>query len=91
MTDSSYNWVQSDALNNAWYSICISSSGQYVAACVNYDGIWTSSNYGLTWIQTSAPVTNWMSICCSSSGEFLAASDGSGNLYIVRILVQPGT
>jgi len=70
------SWTQTNAPNNQWASICSSSSGQHLAACVLGGYIYTSSNYGSTWTQSTAPnnaTYDWESICSSSSGQFLAA------------------
>jgi hypothetical protein len=69
------------APNAAWKSITSSSTGQYLAACINGGGIYTSSNYGVNWSITNAPSTSWSSITISSSGELLAACNSGGEIY----------
>lgn len=70
---SSRTWTQSDAPAKDWTSITQSSSGQYLAATSNFDGIWTSNNYGANWTKiTSTPTQIWTCIKSSSSGQYLA-------------------
>lgn len=73
------SWVfQATSLNSTsyiWRSITMSSSGQYMAICA-YDsiageGIFYSSNYGLSWYQLSdqPSYSNWGTIALNSSGQ----------------------
>jgi uncharacterized protein YjbI with pentapeptide repeats len=64
-----------------WYSISISSTGEYQTAVVYGGNIWTSSNYGVSWTER-ATVQNWQSVSISSSGQYqTAVSFVSGNIY----------
>jgi hypothetical protein len=76
-------WTQqTSAPPENWNSICCSSSGQFLAACVNSGGIYTSNDSGSTWIlRSSAPQHIWSSICSDSKGQFLAACVNGGGIY----------
>jgi hypothetical protein len=71
-----------------WYSISISSTGQYQSTVVDGGGIYISSNYGVTWTlvpSSSGPPTNgsWVSISLSLNGQYQSTvtRDVSGNIY----------
>lgn len=68
-----------------WYSVAMSSSGQYQAV-VAFDGaIWSSNYYGLKWAQSSAPMQSWTSIAISSSGQYQTAiSYNGGGIWCSR-------
>ena len=57
------------------------SPGQYLAAVVDGEGIYTSNNYGSSWTKSSASVEDWLSITSSSSGQYLAAVVYDGGIY----------
>ena len=65
-----------------WYGIAISSSGQYISACVNGGAIYTSSNYGQTITAVTSTSSNaWYSIAMSSSGQYQTACVNGGAIY----------
>ena len=76
-------------ISGSWTSICSSSDGVNLAACINGGGIYTSPDSGVTWTITSAPSPSpscWSSICSDSTGQYLAAtarndSTNTGNIY----------
>jgi len=78
-------WSTTTAPSSNWSSITISSTGQFMAACINSGGIYTSSNYGTTWTLTSATTAVWSGISMSSSGQYISAcitaTFGTGGIY----------
>jgi hypothetical protein len=69
-----------------WFSISISSSGQYQSAVISdlfyTNKIYTSSDYGNTWsVSSSSPSKFWKSISVSSNGKYQSAI-GSSQIYI---------
>ena len=65
-----------------WFSVSLSSSGQYQTAVARGSGIYTSSNYGQTWTQNnSAPSANWYSVSLSSSGQYQTAVISDGRIH----------
>ena len=78
----SSSWATSTAPATSpnWYSVAMSSNGQYAVAC---DGkvnglLWYSTNYGIKWIQsfTTFQVNRtWTSVAMSESGKYAIACD----------------
>ena len=63
-------------------SIASDSSGQYLAAVANYEGIYTNNNSGAgSWTKTSAPYLSWTAIASDSTGQYLAAVADGGGIY----------
>jgi hypothetical protein len=87
-------WYQVNPLAAAWSSIAMSSSGQYIAACINNtgtgaSGIYLSSNYGATgsWRQINSTAAAWSSIAMSSTGQYIAAcinNTTTGGIYLYK-------
>jgi hypothetical protein len=53
-------WTENTTANTttlAWFSVSMSSSGQYQTAVVQNGGIWNSSDYGSTWSQNATANT----------------------------------
>ena len=75
------NWQQTSAPSAQWKDIASSSSGQFLAAVIQFGQIYTSQNYGGTWTLTNAPSANWFSIASNSSGQYLAAVIQEGEIY----------
>ena len=69
-------WVQTNAPTANWESITSDSSGQYLAAAVQNEYIYTSSDYGNNWTNNtnSSGIRNWIAIASSSNGQYLAAA-----------------
>jgi hypothetical protein len=63
-----------------WYSISLSSSGQYQSAVVFDGNIWTSSDYGNNWTSKATSIS-WYSISLSSSGQYQSAVVNPGNIW----------
>ena len=75
------SWVKTSAPSLNWYSITSDSSGKRLAAVAQWDGIYTSNDYGVTWMKTKAPDLKWYSIASDSSGQRLAAVAYGGGIY----------
>jgi hypothetical protein len=62
----------------------MSASGQYQTAVINgNNGIYYSSNYGLSWTESvGEPTTGieWFSVCCSASGQYQVAVMNTASL-----------
>ena len=73
--------------NRSWYSVAMSSNGQYQTAVVNGGYIYRSNDYGVTWSQVSSydySIVNypigWLSVAMSANGQY--QSVGGDNTYI---------
>ena len=85
LTPANTTWVLNTSVTTGlnWFSISLSSSGQYQSAVINGGGIWGSTNYGRTWLQnTSAPSSTWYSISLSSSGQNQSAVVNGGSIWV---------
>jgi BNR-Asp box repeat len=71
-------WTLTSAPSNNWVCVACSADGNKLAAVAYRDGLYTSTNAGLTWTETSAPTNDyWTSIAVSSDGtRLVAAADG---------------
>ena len=68
-----------------WYSVSLSSTGQYQSAAIDMDYIYTSSDYGVTWTPRTAPgPLRWMCISLSSTGQYQTAGIGTGTGGYIR-------
>jgi len=74
-------WTSTGAPSDGWSSICSSSSGDFLAACVLDGNIYISNNGGSWTSPLHSPTGNWYSICCSSSGQYLAVCESGGFIY----------
>ena len=88
LTPANTTWVLNTSVTTDlnWFSISLSSSGQYQSAVVNSTsningGIWGSTNYGRTWTQINTNPYNWYSISLSSSGQYQSAVVYGGGIY----------
>ena len=85
-------WIQqTNAPINNWIGIASSADGTKVVAAaaesvVNaqpvYQGIYASTNSGLSWSLTGAPITNWTAVASSADGNKLVAAGGVFQIYI---------
>jgi hypothetical protein len=86
------SWIQniSAPTNVSWYSVSLSSSGQYQTAVIysgwegniNSGAIFISSDYGQTWNICSALTNvNWYSVSISSSGQYQVAAGSGVGIY----------
>ena len=73
---SSWSAIQpagSSTSNYPWNAVGCDSSGQYVFACANGYGVWTSSDYGVSWTQShSLPGGTLNQVKCNPSGQYVA-------------------
>jgi hypothetical protein len=68
-----------------WQSVAMSSTGQYICACINNNstgtgvdkGIYTSINYGVTFQQVISTNALWKSVTMSSDGSIVWAVNSS--------------
>jgi photosystem II stability/assembly factor-like uncharacterized protein/predicted acyltransferase (DUF342 family) len=76
--------------NQNWYSVAMSSNGQYQTAVVNGGYIYRSNDYGVTWSQVSSydpySIVNfsvqWSSVAMSANGQYQSVGLNSGYSYI---------
>jgi hypothetical protein len=89
----SYIVTKQNVDSKRWTSITSDSTGQYLAACVYYENIWTSIDYGKSWSSNNnSPKVRWVSITSDSTGQYLAAcaekvddnDDNNGYIYTSR-------
>jgi photosystem II stability/assembly factor-like uncharacterized protein len=89
----SYIVTKQDVNSKRWTSITSDSTGQYLAACVYSEKIWTSIDYGKSWSSNNnSPNVRWVSITSDSTGQYLAAcaqkvddnDDNNGYIYTSR-------
>ena len=66
--------------NANWNSISCSQDGSKIVA-VSGNGIYTSSDYGMTWFSNNAPALNWSTASCSADGNKMAAGAYGDALY----------
>jgi hypothetical protein len=82
-TSSNYgvNWsVQSGSGSRYWNSICMDSTGQYLAASVGGGYIYTSNDWGVTWVQrTNSGSRYWTNVASDSTGQYLVAATSYGS------------
>jgi hypothetical protein len=77
-----------NAPNKEWWSVASSADGNKLVAVVYGEGIYTSTNAGVTWTSNSAPARNWYSVASSADGQKLVAaisalsSVGLGGIYV---------
>jgi photosystem II stability/assembly factor-like uncharacterized protein len=63
----------------------ISSSGQFQYLCATKDGVYISSDYGITFTRVITSTTDnkrWFCITCSSSGQYVAVGNLEGEIYV---------
>jgi hypothetical protein len=85
------SFTQRGGISSRYYTyMAVSSTGQYQAALVNSDGVFFSSDYGLTWANVGlASVSTWGGIYISTDGKIVIAWQGGGstNYYITKDVV----
>uniref|UniRef100_A0A6C0JPL1 Peptidase S74 domain-containing protein n=1 Tax=viral metagenome TaxID=1070528 RepID=A0A6C0JPL1_9ZZZZ len=70
--------------NQSYTGIAISSTGQYLAACINRNFIYVSNSYGIFWTQVTTIGQPYTAISMSSSGQYITAvtsNTASGTTY----------
>jgi hypothetical protein len=67
-----------------WYTVAMSSSGQYMVGAIYGTNISISSDYGKTWTpaQNISNTINWTGLAMSSNGQIIAAAGNGDNIYI---------
>ena len=78
-TSSSVVTASAATVNLTWWSISLSTTGQYQTA-VATGNIYTSSDYGVTWTARESS-RSWKSVSISSTGQYQTAVVNSGYLY----------
>ena len=73
------SWNRTAGPADYWVAMASSADGTRLAVVdQSGNGIWTSTNTGLTWTrQTNAPAIYWSAIASSTDGTRLAATDGN--------------
>ena len=76
-------WTEITAtVGKSWYSISLSSDGQYQTSIVYNSTIHTSSDYGTNWIERTSPGSKlWWSVSVSSTGQYQTAVVNGGNIH----------
>jgi hypothetical protein len=81
-SDYGENWVEKES-NRAWYSIDMSSTGQYMAAGTWGGNIYVSTDYGENWTAKTGYTGNYVDISISGDGKYMLASRYSAGPAIV--------
>ena len=71
-------WYLLPAPTPVWTSITTSADGGVLAAVVNGDRAYVSTNSGLTWLTNNSPSTSWQAIAISADGSRLVAAAYGG-------------
>ena len=76
-------WIERTSTGNKnWFSVSISSDGQYQTALVYNSTIHTSSDYGANWIERTSPGSKlWWSVSVSSTGIYQTAVVNGGKIH----------
>jgi len=68
--------------------VTVSSTGQYQAALVNSNGVYFSSDYGVTWVNVGlSSVSSWGGIRISTDGQIVIAWLTSNQYYITKNII----
>ena len=82
------NWVQntnSPISGNGYYTVSISSTGQYQTIVIENDYIYTSSDYGTTWTKRNTTPDEpklWYGVSVSASGKYQTANASGDYIYV---------
>jgi hypothetical protein len=92
-SDSGASWSQSTLSYNSFKpGLTSSSTGQNLAAIVNYNKPYISNDYGSNWTQlTNSEIpssVNWYSIASSITGQYIVLSTSDGTIYISNNYAQ---
>ncbi|HTV41091.1 MAG TPA: sialidase family protein [Candidatus Sulfotelmatobacter sp.] len=72
--------------NYYWRGVAASADGTRLAAAASQsagDGIYLSTNSGVTWTQAETPPGSWGPVACSADGtELVAVNGGVGGIYV---------
>lgn len=84
-TDFGVTWEQTES-DRTWGNMSCSADGKYVYAATNNttlttNGIYVSSDYGMTFVKTTAPNSAWNGLCVCRNGEMVYAAINGGQVY----------
>lgn len=84
-TDFGVTWEQTES-DRYWGNMSCSADGKYVYAATNNtnpptNGIYVSSDYGVTFVKTTAPNSAWNGLCVCRNGEMVYAAINGGQVY----------
>ena len=79
--DSGVTWTQVNGLptDQTYWASASSADGKYVYFAGLYDGIYSSSDYGVTWTKSLAPASGYLGLKTSADGKYLLAAMGDSN------------
>jgi photosystem II stability/assembly factor-like uncharacterized protein len=77
--DYGVTWTSRDS-ERSWYSVCMSSTGQYQTAVVRNGYIYVSSDYGVTWTQSGASGP-YYGVGMNSTGQYQTAVRMTGYIF----------
>lgn len=75
-------WFTTQAPTLTWTCVASDSTGQYIYAPSISDGIYLSSDFGITFSSTSAPSYSWQSVTTSNNGQIAIVASVDAYLYI---------
>ena len=81
-SDFGINWTPRYSSLN-WYSVSLSSTGQYQTAVVNSGQIHTSSDFGFNWTPRYSSLS-WYSVSLSSTGQYQTAVANNNLIHFSR-------
>ena len=88
-TDTGNTWVQKTTdTTRDWYSVAMTSNGQYQTAVVNNGYIYTSTDTGNTWIAKITFNGYWVSVAMSSNGQYQSAISYRNYIYTSNISLE---
>ena len=70
--------------SGVWSAVAMSTTGQYIMACLNVGYIWYSSNYGESWLSGggySSSGLAFTAIAISATGQYGVAAVNAGSIY----------
>jgi hypothetical protein len=84
-TDFGVTWEARES-DRSWGNMSCSADGKYVYAATNNvspstNGIYVSSDYGVTFVKTTAPNSAWNGLCVCRNGEMVFAAINGGQVY----------
>ena len=78
-------WTESGApINKGWFAVAMNDTGQFLAAVVFGEAIYTSGDFGVSWEEclTAPDSVDWRSISMSSNGDFIVAASSSDGIFL---------
>lgn len=84
-------WTQTSAASNNWSGVASSADGSRLVAVASRDGIYISTNAGLTWTETTAPNNYlWQAVASSADGTTLAAASVGIGTCVIYVSTNSG-